>query len=191
MLESMHASLDVSRLVCQSGSSSSFATIASASRFPTITCMPSTSIGDRVRALRKAAKLTQEELARQIGVVSMSISRIERDVHKPDDDTLPALAKYFDVSPAFIEFGVQETKVTYDRDEEIDRAADAAGLEGDLRTRLYDACRSIGPMSAGELLSTAERIARNAKTDGLTHRKNTDRAQAEPSRVRSGTKGFR
>jgi transcriptional regulator with XRE-family HTH domain len=145
--------------------------------------MSNASIGDRVRDLRKKAKLTQEELARQIGVVNMTISRIERGTQKPDDTTIDALVARFKVTEAWIRYGIEETRVTYDRDEDVDRAAETAGLDADQRHRLYDACRSIGPMSPGELLQTAERIARNAKTDGFKHAKAVDRAQAEPSRA--------
>lgn len=84
-----------------------------------------------------------------------------------------------------------QERVVYDRDEELERAADAAKLNEEQRERLYTACRSIGPMTAGELLQTAERIARNAATDALAHPKNVDRTEVDPKRDRGNLKAYK
>lgn len=41
------------------------------------------TLGKRLARLRQLATFTQSELAAKVGVDSMSISRIERDVHTP------------------------------------------------------------------------------------------------------------
>ncbi len=44
--------------------------------------------GKRVQQLRQARKMTQEELAEQVGVSIESISNIERGIHGPSFDNL-------------------------------------------------------------------------------------------------------
>lgn len=149
---------------------------------------PTPGLGQRIRDRREALDLSQASLADAIGVRQPTMWRYEQDKLRPGADVLDRLATALKVTSRWLLHGdeattnVTESRVTYDRDEEIDRAADAAGLNEDQRARLYDACRSIGPMSAGELLSTAEKIARNARTDGLAHPKNIDRAENDPKR---------
>jgi transcriptional regulator with XRE-family HTH domain len=44
--------------------------------------------GKRVQQLRQARKITQEELAEQVGLSIESISNIERGIHGPSFDNL-------------------------------------------------------------------------------------------------------
>jgi tetratricopeptide (TPR) repeat protein len=73
----------------------------------------STRLGERVRALRVAAGLTQSDLA--AGRFSKEyISQIERGKTRPTDATLALLAEQLDVDPAFLASGVsteERTKV--------------------------------------------------------------------------------
>ena len=54
--------------------------------------------GAFLRGLRKEKKLTQEQLAEQLGVASRSISRWENGVNMPDIDIVIEIANYYDVS---------------------------------------------------------------------------------------------
>lgn len=51
--------------------------------------------GKRVQALRISAKMTQEQLANDVGITIESISNIERGIHGPSFDTLEKLADAF------------------------------------------------------------------------------------------------
>lgn len=55
----------------------------------------SPSVGRRIRAARKAASLTLEELGKQIGVSNQALSAIERGIANPSKQTLVSLAKLF------------------------------------------------------------------------------------------------
>jgi len=49
--------------------------------------------GRRTQHLRLAAKMTQEQLADEVGVTIESISNIERGIYGPSFDTLEKLAR--------------------------------------------------------------------------------------------------
>lgn len=55
-------------------------------------------IGKKLRELRKAMCLTQEELAATLGLSRVNYTRYETNKARPDYETLVALADYFDVS---------------------------------------------------------------------------------------------
>ncbi len=56
------------------------------------------SIGSTIKCLRKAMGVTQEELARTLGVTYQAVSKWENDAAQPDIMMLPILATYFGVS---------------------------------------------------------------------------------------------
>lgn len=55
-------------------------------------------IGDKIKSLRKAKKLTQEQLAEYLHVSSQAVSKWETGASTPDVDTLPKLAVFFGVT---------------------------------------------------------------------------------------------
>lgn len=57
---------------------------------------------DRLRALREAANLSQEELALEIDSSEPMIQRYEKGSHKPGVDVLLRLAQYFHVSSDYL-----------------------------------------------------------------------------------------
>lgn len=60
------------------------------------------TMGEKIKLLRTAAGLTQEQLAEIIGITSKSIQRYENDKFKPDVYILARLAAYFDVSADYL-----------------------------------------------------------------------------------------
>lgn len=63
--------------------------------------------GDRIKQLRTAKKLTQEELGKIINVTKVSISGYENGNRTPDTDTLKKIADFFEVSTDYL-LGRQE-----------------------------------------------------------------------------------
>ena len=59
-------------------------------------------LGARLKKLRKAKKLTQQDLASKINVTHVSISGYESGRRSPDTDTLQKIADYFDVSVDYL-----------------------------------------------------------------------------------------
>ena len=54
-----------------------------------------TTLGEKLRDNRKAAGLTQEELAQELNVTRQSISNWERDLNEPDIGTLRKISALF------------------------------------------------------------------------------------------------
>ncbi len=56
------------------------------------------SIGSTIKQLRIARKITQEELASQLGITSKAVSQWECDRTSPDISQIPALCNFFQIS---------------------------------------------------------------------------------------------
>lgn len=65
-------------------------------------------MGERVRDLRLARKLTQMELAVEAGVSRAHVAKIEGGARPPGRDTLHAIAQFFGVSMDFLQSGSTE-----------------------------------------------------------------------------------
>lgn len=59
-------------------------------------------IGDKIRRLRKAGKISQEELGKRIGVARHTILRWENGKRSPEADLLPELAKILNTTILFL-----------------------------------------------------------------------------------------
>lgn len=59
-------------------------------------------LGNRLRLLRTQRKLTQEEVAKKIGVARTTYAMYEQNSREPDNDTLQKLADYFEVSVDYL-----------------------------------------------------------------------------------------
>lgn len=68
-----------------------------------------TLFGRRVRTIRKAAKITQEDAAERAHLNPKYLGEIERGVKRPSFEAIMALAKALNVSPAtFFQFDLAE-----------------------------------------------------------------------------------
>lgn len=55
-------------------------------------------LGKKMKELRKSNNLTQEELAKILGVSRVNYTRYETDKVRPDYETIIKFADYFDIS---------------------------------------------------------------------------------------------
>jgi transcriptional regulator with XRE-family HTH domain len=63
------------------------------------------TIGNRLRSVRKAQKVTQMELASRTGIAQSTLVRIERGQARPKLETVWKLAEALDVDPKWLTFG--------------------------------------------------------------------------------------
>jgi len=71
------------------------------------------TMGDRLRALRLQKCISQEEVARQIGITRSAYSHYEINNRQPVYETLKKLAVLFNVSLDYIIGGEQATKTEH------------------------------------------------------------------------------
>ena len=55
-------------------------------------------IGKKLKALRKAEELTQEEIAKRLNISRVNYTRYETGKVRPDYETLIKIADYYDIS---------------------------------------------------------------------------------------------
>lgn len=55
-------------------------------------------IGQKLKELRKSEKMTQRQLAEELGISRVNYTRYETDAARPDFETLIKIADFFDVS---------------------------------------------------------------------------------------------
>lgn len=60
------------------------------------------NVGDVILVLRRAADITQEELAGRLGITQAALSRYENDLREPDDEMLEKLGEVLGVTPEFL-----------------------------------------------------------------------------------------
>lgn len=56
------------------------------------------TMGSRIKLLRVDRDLSQKELAKNLGISNVVLSRYEANERKPDFETLEKIADYFDIS---------------------------------------------------------------------------------------------
>jgi len=79
------------------------------------------NIGNKIKALRKAKGITQEQLAGAIGISFQAVSKWENGIALPDITLVPMLANYFGVSTdELLGFNLAE------KEERIEKAVDEA-----------------------------------------------------------------
>lgn len=74
------------------------------------------NIGEQIKTLRQQRGVSQEMLARQLGISAQAVSRWETGTTAPDISMLPALAYYFQVSiDTLCQYHPEETAMELDR----------------------------------------------------------------------------
>ena len=69
-------------------------------------------IGERLLQLRKEKGMTQQELAKQLGITKYTISSYEADKSAPSDELKVQIAKIFDISTDYL-LGLVDQPLSY------------------------------------------------------------------------------
>ena len=94
--------------------------------------------GEKIRRARKAAGLTQRQLAQMVGVANTSVSNWEKDLSRPDADLIQKLCTILQLQPNEF-YGTQPTSLGEVRnvsDEDIKFAL--FGGDGEITDAMYD-----------------------------------------------------
>ena len=95
--------------------------------------------GDRIRDARKAAGLTQRQLADSLGVSNTSISNWEKGLSRPDADMIQKLCTYLSLQPNYF-YGTESAPADTGKrtvsDDDIKFAL--FGGDGEITDAMYD-----------------------------------------------------
>jgi|SRR5690625_3633129 len=72
-----------------------------------------TSIGKRLIKLRKKRNLKQNEAAELIGISKVNLSRYENEHRNPSSTALKKLADFYEVTPAYLQYGERKSKFDF------------------------------------------------------------------------------
>ncbi|WJY27417.1 helix-turn-helix domain-containing protein [Sporosarcina trichiuri] len=124
------------------------------------------SVGQKIKAMRKAKRMTQKDLAEKLDLVPTSISAWERGAAKPMMDSLSKMAKLFDVSIEYFYGYDSKDQPMYIRETQED-----FDLARNIRTVAPASVRIpiLGSISCGDPLLAVENIKgyRNESPDLL------------------------
>jgi transcriptional regulator with XRE-family HTH domain len=59
-------------------------------------------IGKKIKELREIKKITQEELAKYLGVAPQTVYKYEKEINEPDLKTTSKIAEYFNVTTDYL-----------------------------------------------------------------------------------------
>lgn len=85
--------------------------------------------GGRIAALREKHGMTQDELAKKLGISRAALSHYETDRRQPDYDTLRDIANYFNVSLDYLLGRTNDPQTILDR--EVRNFVDSLELSDD------------------------------------------------------------
>ena len=116
-------------------------------------------MGERIKELRKALKMTQQEFADRLNIQRGSIASYETGRISPSNSTISLICKELNVSEAWLRNGVGEMFIPMTLDEEI--ASFIGGIQADIeptfQKRFISALAKLSP----EEWETIEHIMRN------------------------------
>lgn len=88
---------------------------------------------NRIRELRQAKSLNQEQLAEKIGLTKQAISQYERGDRKPSMDVLEALCDFFNVSSDYL-LGKDDVTLRFVNGDDLLKLEDKSGYYVDAET---------------------------------------------------------
>lgn len=89
------------------------------------------TLGERIKKVRKALDLTQQEFCDRIGLKRNSISLVESDKRNPSKQLFLAICREFNVNEQWLRTGEGEMFLTLDEDSEFDQISTQIQLSED------------------------------------------------------------
>ena len=104
-------------------------------------------MNERIKKLRKALDLTQQEFADKIGMKRNTVANYETDRNEPSNSVISLICKTFNVSETWLRTGEGEMFVERTRDDELAAFMDELLAEesADFRRRLVTALSRLKP----------------------------------------------
>ena len=102
-------------------------------------------IGERIKKLRKALDLTQQEFCERIGVKRNTIAKYETNRGEPIDAVISLICREFNVSESWLRTGAGEMFVQRSEDDELAAAVERliTGESAEFKRRLINALSTL------------------------------------------------
>ncbi|WP_339167025.1 helix-turn-helix transcriptional regulator [Brevibacillus sp. FSL L8-0520] len=78
--------------------------------------------GERISELRTKMKLTQDDLAKRLGITRAALSHYEKDRREPDYETLERIADFFDVQVDYLLGRTNDPSPSVKKEKPVNRA---------------------------------------------------------------------
>lgn len=126
-------------------------------------------MGERIKELRKALNLTQQEFSDRIGVKRNTIAQYETGRNDPIDAVISLICREFNVSETWLRTGEGEMLIKLSRDEEIAAFMGDVlkGEKGDFRRRLIAVLSRMTPEEWDLLERKALELFAELKSDSI------------------------
>lgn len=104
------------------------------------------TINKRMRAVRKALHMTQEEFAKPLGISFAAVSMTERELNNVSEQNIRAMVREYNVNETWLRTGEGEMFATVlKRDDVAAFMGDIMKDEGDFRLRFISALAKLTP----------------------------------------------
>lgn len=120
-------------------------------------------MNDRIKELRKALGLTQQDFADRLGVKRNTIAQYEIGRNAPIDAVITSICREFNVSEIWLREGVGEMFVQRSRNEELAAFFGDVLAADDFRARLLSVMARLSTEEWELLASMAEKLAEEQK----------------------------
>ena len=125
------------------------------------------TLGDRIKAVRKSAGLTQIDFGRRLQITGSSVSTMESGKSNPSRQTLAMICAEFGVSEDWLISGTGDMLAPVSAEEQIsDFVSDILTSRPDIRRRVISALARLHPEDWALIENLLDRIAGEDKTAG-------------------------
>lgn len=124
-------------------------------------------MNERIKELRKALGLTQQEMAEKLGIKRNTIAQYEIGRNPPTDTVITLMCRAFDVNEEWLRTGEGEMFIQLSRDEELAAFfGDLLAGEPDFKQRLMSVLARLSEDEWALLEKMAESLASEMQKDG-------------------------
>ena len=123
------------------------------------------AIGERVRAVRRCAKLTQKDFGSRLSVSANYVWQLEKGERNPGRHTISDICRVFGVDEVWLRTGTGEMFAPKTRIEELDEIFEAVKIGADDKSRLVRAMAKMPDKAFPEFLRFLQELGKRLEEE--------------------------
>lgn len=123
------------------------------------------TIGERIRDVRKTLKKTQKEFSQALGLSENYVWQLEKNQREPSERTLNDICRIFAVNPEWLRTGEGEPFNPPSRSEELAAIFEKVEIGDDAKSRLIRAMARLPDEAFPALLEAVKGIAKDLEEE--------------------------